>query len=252
MANQKVLEYIERLLSQGYHIEDIEKRLLDAGWPRERIEECIDIIYDTHPEPPEIPVHSGTGKPRIKSNFPTLIKPKLMEDVYRPPPPPKPPAEKGKKPKEGSKAGAGAGVNKFLVLGIVIVALAALVFVAGSFVLFFWNADEGTISVIGLTGFDVPADGALYAGATGNLRLTLKNADGAVIVENVSVEVDGVEGLTSPGILMGSGEQNNFLISGLPVLQAGQSYTASIDVSYRNSETGMEMVSAGTITGRVN
>ena len=251
MANQKVLEYVKSLLSQGYHIEDIEKRLTDAGWTREQIEECIDVIYESRPEhggAPGLPETAPSTKPRIKSNFPTIIKPRLREDVYKPQTPPGPPAQIPAKPQ---REGVHFMENKLLVAGIVIVAVAVIALVAG-ILLFFGPVGVGEIIVTGLDVFEVPEDGALYAGATGNFRLTLKSINKTLVVEKIDVKVNGVAGTTSPDIMMNPGSKNNFLISDLPVLYTGQVYTAAVDVNYKDVESGMEFVSSGTVTGRVS
>lgn len=250
METRKVIEYVQALLKEGYSMEEIEKRLLDAGWTMEEIEECIDVMYESRPGPAgaqKLPGTGPAGRPRIKSNFPTLIKPRLREEVYKPLPPPEPPPEGGAgHPKKG---GGHLMENKALVAGVVIAAVAGIAIVAWV-VLFLEDSGNGAARVTGLEDFQVPEDRVLYAGASGNLRLTLKSVNRSVIVERIEVGVNGVTGSTSPEILISAGSQSSFIISGLPVLYEGQAFTARVDVTYRDS--GMQATSTGTISGRVS
>ena len=142
--------------------------------------------------------------------------------------------------------------NKLLVAGIVIVAVAVIVLLAGVIFFFPLPPEGNSITVTGLPDFTVPESGALYAGATGNFRMTLKSDNKTLIVESIYVKVNGVTGIASPGIMMNPGGQNNFLVSDLPTLYPGQAYTAAVEVNYRDTETGLEAVSSGSITGRVS
>ncbi len=241
MADQKVLEYMKSMLDKGYGIEDIKKKLLEVGWPMKDVEECAGIIRRIRPEP--------TGRVRIKSNFPTIIKPRLIEDVY------KSGAAPGavRKEKRVEKAGTGSKrftENRFLVAGVLVVVVGVIALLGGVFLFMQQGSNAENTTVIGLSGFTVPDDGVLYAGATGTLKITLKNTGNTIVMQKIEVNVRESAGSTSPGILMKPGSQNSFIIYGLPVLRSGESYNAQVNVAYRDIETGAEFKSSGTIAGR--
>ncbi len=108
----------------------------------------------------------------------------------------------------------------------------------------------------GLAGFEVPSGGWLYDD-NGTLTLQIERMEsitgGLIQVTNVEANVMETKKMSKDTpINLSYSERAEFKVYGLPKLEVGDEYAASIKITYDNLDTGLAgFISSGTLTGTV-